>query len=471
MKLGNVLKRGLAMILVVVVAMGLVPVQTIVANAKENLDKDQYLLQVNKSTCVVTVFQKNAKGKYKDPVKAFVCSPGNDTPVGTFQTPNRFRWQPLMGDVWGQYCTQVTGNILFHSVYYNSRDAGDLSVAAYNNLGLRVSHGCIRLTVADAKWIYENCALGTTVKVINGSSKKDPLGKPKAIKINNGLRWDPTDPDPKNPWKKRLFKIDFTGESKEITYGAKVPNLKNLVSLTDVTGRKASKKKYLKVSGKIDTNKIGKYVITYSATDKDNVTTTKKVTFKVVDGEKPIIKGAKDATIERNSEFNPKKGVSAKMASGKKLTSKIKISGKVNTSNVGTYVLTYSVKGTNKLTAKVKRKITVVDTTNPEVSSVEDKTIKVPAGSVETQIKAAIVTDVEDKISVVDNGKIVPEPNVVVNITKDEVAEDTYHVSVVVEDVVGNKTEVTVTYKMEFVEVTDATTDTTTDATTESRPQ
>lgn len=448
MKLGNVVKRGLAVLLAAVVIAGLLPIQVI---AKKKLDKDQYLLQVNKSTCVVTVFQKNEKGKYKDPVKAFVCSPGDDTPIGTFQTPNRFRWQPLMDDVWGQYCTQVTGNILFHSVFYYSQDPGDLAVGAYNSLGKRVSHGCIRLSVKDAKWIYDNCALGTTVKIINGSSKKDPLGKPKSIKITNGLKWDPTDPDPKNPWKKSLLNIKFTGDSNIVTYGSKAPNLKSLVTVTDVTDRKVSKKKYLKVSGKIDTNKIGKYVIKYSATGKDGVTATKKVTFKVVDGEKPIIKGAKDKTIERNGKFDPKKGVSAKMVSGKKLTSKIKISGKVNTSNVGVYTLTYSVKGTNKLTTKVKRKITVTDTKCPEVSSVEDKTIQVAQDSVETQIKAAIVTDVEETISVVDNGKIVPEPNVVVNITKDETLENTYKVNVVVEDVVGNQTQANATYTIEFV--------------------
>ncbi|MGX8706824.1 MAG: L,D-transpeptidase [bacterium] len=31
------------------------------------------------------------------------------------------------------------------------------------NLGSNVSHGCIRLSVEDAEWIYQNCTPGMTV--------------------------------------------------------------------------------------------------------------------------------------------------------------------------------------------------------------------------------------------------------------------------------------------------------------------
>ena len=79
-----------------------------------------------------------------------------------------------MNNVWGQYCTRIYGNFLFHSVYYMSRNPGDLSVSAYNALGTTASHGCVRLTCGDAKWMYDNCPLGTTIKIINGTKKDDP---------------------------------------------------------------------------------------------------------------------------------------------------------------------------------------------------------------------------------------------------------------------------------------------------------
>ena len=36
---------------------------------------------------------------------------------------------------------------------------------SYRNLGRATSHGCVRLTVPDAKWIYENIAPGTKIIV------------------------------------------------------------------------------------------------------------------------------------------------------------------------------------------------------------------------------------------------------------------------------------------------------------------
>ena len=63
--------------------------------------------------------------------------------------------------------------------------------------------GCVRLTVADAKWIYDNCSIGTAVYFYDNAGNPGPLGKPKAKKLSNNSMgyWDPTDPSPGNPWK------------------------------------------------------------------------------------------------------------------------------------------------------------------------------------------------------------------------------------------------------------------------------
>ena len=115
----------------------------------------------------------------------------------------RFKWRGLQGDVYGQYASQIVGNILFHSVPYTKQDKSALEWWEYDKLGTKASLGCIRLTVQDAKWIYENCQAGTQVEFYY-SSDPGPLGKPTAKKISGyeELRnWDPTDPDPNNPWK------------------------------------------------------------------------------------------------------------------------------------------------------------------------------------------------------------------------------------------------------------------------------
>lgn len=70
--------------------------------------------------------------------------------------------------------------------------------------GPRASLGCIRLEVVDVKWIYDNCPLGTRVLIYADAENPGPMGKPGTIYTDPAdtekRGWDPTDPDPANPW-------------------------------------------------------------------------------------------------------------------------------------------------------------------------------------------------------------------------------------------------------------------------------
>lgn len=60
------------------------------------------------------------------------------------------------------YWTQFCGNYLFHSVLY---DPGSMTSIQDGRLGINASHGCVRLDINDAKWIYDNIPSGTRVVV------------------------------------------------------------------------------------------------------------------------------------------------------------------------------------------------------------------------------------------------------------------------------------------------------------------
>ena len=71
----------------------------------------------------------------------------------------------------------------------------NLDPNAYNMLGSPASHGCVRLCVRDAKWIYDNCALGMQVDIYD-SPDPGPLGQGPIVRITNpNQNWDPTDPN------------------------------------------------------------------------------------------------------------------------------------------------------------------------------------------------------------------------------------------------------------------------------------
>lgn len=167
--------------------------------------QNKYYIKVNYGAQVVNVYTYDKDGKYTVPVKAFVCSTGTETPrSGVYKIPAKITWCKMFGDVYAHYCTQIVGNILFHSVPYLEKNNHTLEYWAYDKLGTKASMGCIRLTTRDAKWIFENVSIGTQVEFYS-SSNPGPLGKPTAQKISNApgdLKWwDPTDPDPSNPWK------------------------------------------------------------------------------------------------------------------------------------------------------------------------------------------------------------------------------------------------------------------------------
>ncbi|MCQ2487809.1 MAG: L,D-transpeptidase [Clostridia bacterium] len=167
--------------------------------------KAKYCVGVNRQMNVVTVYGKDDNGKYTVPKKAFACScgrSGHETPTGTFSTSDKCPWLHMVDNSEGQYTIRIKGPIWFHSVCYFTKDKSDLEYEEYNKLGGPASLGCVRLCCGDAKWLYDNLDYGTIVTIYD-SNLPGPLGKPKTIKIdvNDSRRgWDPTDPDPENPW-------------------------------------------------------------------------------------------------------------------------------------------------------------------------------------------------------------------------------------------------------------------------------
>ena len=127
---------------------------------------------------VVTVYSRDALGEYTVVVRRMICSTGtkkNPSDIGDFVLSGRkARWCyfPKWGD-YAQYWTKINGSIAFHSVIYLQTNTMSLSQKSYRMLGQRASHGCIRLLVSDAKWVYDNIGKGTVV-TITDSLPSDP---------------------------------------------------------------------------------------------------------------------------------------------------------------------------------------------------------------------------------------------------------------------------------------------------------
>lgn len=166
-----------------------------------------YAVAVNTAQNIVIVYSKGADGNYTVPVKAMACScgrAGHETPSGQYTTLARQRWLYLIDGTYGQYCTKFKEHYWFHSVPYYTQDPSNLEWPEYNKLGSNASAGCVRMCVRDVKWVYDNLSIGTVVRIYS-SGAQEPLAKPASIRIdtsdtNEKRGWDPTDPDPANPY-------------------------------------------------------------------------------------------------------------------------------------------------------------------------------------------------------------------------------------------------------------------------------
>lgn len=128
---------------------------------RKTKSKTKYLIAVDCTQNRVCVY-KGKKNKWK--LKYYwKCSTGKkQTPTikGKFKVCGKVsHFGESKGySVW--YATRIKYEYYFHSVLYKP-----YSKTAIKNgkLGQNISHGCIRLQMANAKWIYKNCKKKTTI--------------------------------------------------------------------------------------------------------------------------------------------------------------------------------------------------------------------------------------------------------------------------------------------------------------------
>lgn len=129
-------------------------------NIKGFKSNTKYFMWVDLDRQTVNIFQ-GTEGKYKL-LKSITCATGRNispTTRGTFTIQNRGEWF-FKGKSGAKNWVGFNGEYLFHSIIMDENK----NVKDYT-LGKRASAGCIRLSIADSKWVYDNITFGTTVWV------------------------------------------------------------------------------------------------------------------------------------------------------------------------------------------------------------------------------------------------------------------------------------------------------------------
>ena len=134
-----------------------------ISRAQSFYSATDWLILTNVTTHIVGVFLWD--GNSWTLCKEFLTSTGapwSPTVEGEFTVQAKI---PYFGSgsyrCW--YATQFWGDYLFHSVLYNA-DSGPY-VVQDGRLGMSISHGCVRMRLEDAKWIYDNIPSRTKVYI------------------------------------------------------------------------------------------------------------------------------------------------------------------------------------------------------------------------------------------------------------------------------------------------------------------
>ncbi len=176
------MKRACSLFLALVCFAGVLcfPARANAADELKNTDPDRYYILLDLRNQIVTVFERDEAGAYTNVVRRFLCSSGRTdvdeadpedeatpTPRGIWKIGGRERFGKFanFSGEYARYWVQIVGSIYFHSLLYSRRSVSALQKTPYYDLGSKVSHGCVRLYVEDAKWLYYYACPGTTVEI------------------------------------------------------------------------------------------------------------------------------------------------------------------------------------------------------------------------------------------------------------------------------------------------------------------
>lgn len=175
--------RILCLLMPLLLVLTLFPIPAFAHDELKNTDPDKYYILLDTKNQVVTVFERDGAGQYTRIVRRFLCSSGKTepedpldpedigtpTPRGKWKIGGRERFGKFanFSGEYARYWTQIVGSVYFHSLLFGARNINAMKSNPFHRIGHNVSHGCVRLYVEDAKWLYYYACPGTVIFVSN----------------------------------------------------------------------------------------------------------------------------------------------------------------------------------------------------------------------------------------------------------------------------------------------------------------
>ncbi|MCL2486896.1 MAG: L,D-transpeptidase [Oscillospiraceae bacterium] len=170
-----------------------------------------YFIYVEKGSHTISVFEKDDDGLYTILTNTWITATGrtrNLTPTGFFEIEGKEEWHHWSNlDEYSPYASKYAKGLYIHGPIYKYKRFADLIPRTYEALGTNATSGCMRTEVDACYFIYENCDIGTGIKIVEGSPLGFTAEKPP---IETQMVNPSGEKDPPKPRKKKKKKTNST---------------------------------------------------------------------------------------------------------------------------------------------------------------------------------------------------------------------------------------------------------------------
>ena len=194
--------------------------------------------------------------------------------------------------------------------------------------------------------------------------------------------------------------------SEELEHNYKEPYIDPMATAIDLNDGDISSK--VIVSGIVDVNKLGRYLLKYSVTNSNNKTVTKSRVVNVVDKTKPVItlNGNEQVIHTASNVYNDLKATASDNYDGD-ISNKIIINNNVQSNNPGTYQITYFVIDKSGNSSDVlTRTVIVYNYSEPFITIKGSSLIQHPVGTIYKDLGASSYDINDGQLPVTSTGKV-----------------------------------------------------------------
>ena len=166
--------------------------------SQQILPHERYKIRINKASNFVTVYTMDSQGHYTVVDRQFRCSVNTNIATQTSSIAYKYTWVVFGRNTCARFISKLSSGISLHSTLYYNENVYMANKTSYNNLGKSTDVGYICLSVADIKWIYENCSIDTVVEVYEDAGEISPFA---SIKYEQATtKYEPTDIEAANSY-------------------------------------------------------------------------------------------------------------------------------------------------------------------------------------------------------------------------------------------------------------------------------